>query len=93
VLFVALTAVDIYIFIQAYVSTVLSANTVLVWAPLTLVLDAGSLLQILVLIVEEISLPRFLRTVGKILAWPWTQIRSRYKNQGPLVDIRTQRYG
>jgi hypothetical protein len=75
ILSLALALVMITIYIQAYVSTGLAAKTVLVWTPLTLILDAGSLLQILVLIVEEITLNTFFHTLGQILSQPARVIR------------------
>jgi hypothetical protein len=88
----ALASVMVYIYIQAYVSTGLTPDTVLGWTPLTLILDAGSLLQLLVLIVEEIKLNRFVHTVGRILSQPWRIIRQKAsRRQGN--DIRTQHHG
>jgi hypothetical protein len=42
----------IFIFIQGYRSTGLAAEKVFVWTPVTLVIDAGSMLHLCVLIVE-----------------------------------------
>jgi hypothetical protein len=39
--------------VQAYVSTALNAAEVLVWMPLTLILDIGAMLQMVVLIIEK----------------------------------------
>ena len=97
ILSLALASVMIYIYIQAYVSTGLTPDTILTWTPLTLILDAGSLLQILVLIVEEITLKRFIYTVVHILSKPWIikrqktirQKTSRHQSD----DIRTQQHG
>jgi len=92
ILSLALASVMVCIYIQAYISTGLTPNTVLAWTPLTLILDAGSLLQILVLIVEEITLKRFIYTVVQILSKPWRIIRqttSRHQSD----DIRAQQHG
>jgi hypothetical protein len=79
----ALASVNIAIYIQAYVSTGLTAHQVLVWTPLTLILDAGSLLQVLVLIIEGIGLRTFLRTLGKMAVLPFTEIWERARHRGP----------
>ncbi|KAH7391845.1 hypothetical protein BKA66DRAFT_579803 [Pyrenochaeta sp. MPI-SDFR-AT-0127] len=39
--------------VQAYVSTALAAGEVLVWMPLTLILDAGAMIQMAILIIEK----------------------------------------
>jgi hypothetical protein len=91
ILSLALASVMIYIYIQAYVSTGLTPSTVLAWTPLTLILDAGSLLQILVLIVEEITLKRFLCTVAHILSKPWRIRQKTSRRQSD--DIRIQQHG
>ncbi|KAL6717715.1 hypothetical protein ACLMJK_005630 [Lecanora helva] len=46
------TFFTIVIYIQAYISTAFDASKVLVWTPLILVIDAGSMLQVFFLIVE-----------------------------------------
>jgi hypothetical protein len=47
---VILAAFNVAIVSQAYAATELSASTVLVWSPMTLVLDAGAMLQLLILV-------------------------------------------
>jgi hypothetical protein len=76
----AIATVNIIIYVQAYVSTRLTAVQVLVWTPLTLILDAGSLLQILVLIVENITLHVFVLTFKTILLFPRKIISRRAQN-------------
>lgn len=59
-----LAALGIAVTTQAYVSTQLKADEVLVWMPLTLVLDVGAMLQMVVLIIEkhdERHLPKDIR--------------------------------
>jgi hypothetical protein len=53
VLSLALAAFAVAVSIQGYVSTKLKPEGVLVWMPLMLPLDAGAMLQLMVLIVEE----------------------------------------
>lgn len=48
-----LAALGIAVTTQAYISTQLKADEVLVWMPLTLVLDVGAMLQMVVLIIEK----------------------------------------
>jgi hypothetical protein len=52
-----LASLGIALTIQAYVSTSMRAAEVLVWMPLTLVLDAGAMLQMFVLIIEKHDRP------------------------------------
>jgi hypothetical protein len=85
----ALASVMVYIYTQAYISTGLTPDTVLAWTPVTLILDAGSLLQILVLIVEEITLSRFVHTVGHILSQPWRIIRQKARRHPGMATIPT----
>src|SRR5439155_1650478 len=46
------TLFTVFIFIQGFQSTQLTADKVFVWTPLTLVIDAGSMLHLCVLILE-----------------------------------------
>ena len=46
------TIFTIATYIQAYVSTQFDASKVLLWSPLILVIDAGSMLQIIFLMIE-----------------------------------------
>ena len=48
-----LAVLGIALTVQAYVSTALDAAEVLVWMPLTLVLDVGAMLQMVILIIER----------------------------------------
>ncbi|KAH7077246.1 hypothetical protein FB567DRAFT_146200 [Paraphoma chrysanthemicola] len=48
-----LAMLGITLTVQAYVSTALKAEEVLVWMPLTLVLDVGAMLQMVMLILEK----------------------------------------
>jgi hypothetical protein len=59
-----LAVLGIALTVQAFVSTALRAEEVLVWMPLTLVLDVGAMLQMVMLILEkhdERLLPKELR--------------------------------
>jgi hypothetical protein len=49
----ATTLLTVVVFAQAYTSTNLSAEQVLVWTPLMLLIDAGSMAQIFFLIIED----------------------------------------
>jgi hypothetical protein len=49
----ALAVLGIALTLQAYQSTALKAEEILVWMPLTLVLDVGAMLQMVVLILEK----------------------------------------
>ena len=55
------TLFTIAVTIQAYVSTGFRAQEILTWTPLLLVIDAGSMAQVLCLIVEQFSLLTRLR--------------------------------
>jgi hypothetical protein len=72
-----LAGVNIAITIQAYVSTQLRPEEVLVWTPVTLILDAGAMLQIYVLIIEDISFHKFFRTLTRGIANPFKAIYAR----------------
>lgn len=48
----AATLLTVVLYAQAYVSTAFAAEQVLTWTPLLLVIDAGSMLQLFVLVVE-----------------------------------------
>ncbi|KAI9880158.1 MAG: hypothetical protein M1830_004977 [Pleopsidium flavum] len=52
----AATFLTVVLYSQAYVSTGFAADQVLTWTPLLLVIDAGSMLQVFVLVVEAGSL-------------------------------------
>jgi hypothetical protein len=52
-----LAVLGIALTLQAFVSTGLAAAEVLVWMPLTLILDAGAMLQMVVLIIEKFDKP------------------------------------
>jgi uncharacterized membrane protein len=56
ILSIALATLTVAITLQVYHSTSLSPDKVLVWMPLTLPLDAGSMLQLAVLIIEDIGI-------------------------------------
>jgi hypothetical protein len=53
ILSLALAAFTIVLTVQSYTSTGLAPDKILVWMPLTLPLDAGSMLQLFALIVED----------------------------------------
>jgi len=66
--------------VQAFVSTALKAEEVLVWMPLTLVLDVGAMLQMVILILEkhdERLLPDELRPAQPRAGWRvlWEAVR------------------
>ena len=46
------TFVTIIIYVQAYVSTDFAASKILVWTPIILIIDAGSMLQLFFLVIE-----------------------------------------
>ena len=46
------TFFTIIIYIQAFVSTTFAASEILVWNPIILIIDAGSMLQLLFLVIE-----------------------------------------
>jgi len=48
-----LAALSIALCIQSYISTSLVAEEILVWMPLTLMLDVGAMLQMVVLLIEK----------------------------------------
>lgn len=73
----ALAGVNIAITIQAYVSTRLQPEQVLVWTPVTLILDAGAMLQIYVLIIEDISFRVFTRTLVRGIGKPFKAMYAR----------------
>ena len=50
---IVLAAFNVAIACQAYAATHLTAEDVLVWSPMTLVLDGGAMLQQVVLVMEE----------------------------------------
>jgi hypothetical protein len=52
----------IIVYVQAYISTNFAANQILVWTPLILIIDAGSMLQIFFLVLET----RPVRIQGRI---------------------------
>jgi hypothetical protein len=52
-----LAVLGIALTVQAYASTRLAAAEILVWMPLTLVLDVGAMLQMVVLIIEKYDKP------------------------------------
>jgi len=61
----AATLLTVVLYAQAYVSTGFAAEQVLTWTPLLLVIDAGSMLQLFVLVVEAGGLvPRVRGVVG-----------------------------
>jgi hypothetical protein len=74
-----LAGVNIAITIQAYVSTRLQPEQVLVWTPVTLILDAGAMLQIYVLIIEDISFHNFARTLARGISKPFKAVNARAK--------------
>ncbi|TLD18828.1 Formate dehydrogenase [Venturia nashicola] len=74
---IVLAVVNIAITIQAYVSTRLVPGQVLVWTPVTLILDAGAMLQIYVLIIEDISFQSFVNTLQQGVIRPFKVIYSR----------------
>ncbi|KAJ4162241.1 hypothetical protein NW765_010336 [Fusarium oxysporum] len=60
--------------IQSYLSTGLDAGEVLVWMPLTLMLDIGAMMQIVVLIIEEHTLRRLGGAIAAFLRPIWVAI-------------------
>ncbi|KAH7114628.1 hypothetical protein EDB81DRAFT_920561 [Dactylonectria macrodidyma] len=62
----SLALLSVAMCIQSYMSTRLAASEVLVWMPLTLMLDVGAMLQMVVLIVERYE-PRGTRRLGNAL--------------------------
>jgi hypothetical protein len=46
------TSLVILVYVQGYISTRLAADQVLVWTPVVLVIDAGSMLQMIFLVLE-----------------------------------------
>ncbi|KAF2421114.1 hypothetical protein EJ08DRAFT_702190 [Tothia fuscella] len=64
-------ALNIGIAIQAYKSTGLSPAEVLVWTPVALILDAGAMLQIHILILEQLGDRNPLRRFVKLVAKPF----------------------
>jgi hypothetical protein len=103
ILSLALATLTIGVTLQSYKSTSLSPDKVLVWMPLTLTLDAGSMLQLAVLIVEDIgfhSFPKAFRQFGRskpvLPAYPLYQPVGKDNNityqqvQMPLNDIVTE---
>jgi hypothetical protein len=61
------TGLTIAIYIQAYVSTRLQPGDILVWTPVLLIIDAGSMSQMFFLTNEDIYLtPRAIRTYSNI---------------------------
>lgn len=61
----AATLLTVVLYAQAYISTGFAAEQVLTWTPLLLVIDAGSMLQLFVLVVEAGGLvPRVRGLVG-----------------------------
>ncbi|EXL42743.1 hypothetical protein FOCG_15188 [Fusarium oxysporum f. sp. radicis-lycopersici 26381] len=60
--------------IQSYLSTGLDAGEVLVWMPLTLMLDIGAMMQIVVLIIEEHTLRRLGGAIAAFLRLIWVAI-------------------
>lgn len=60
--------------IQSYLSTGLDAGEVLVWMPLTLMLDIGAMMQIVVLIIEEHTLRRLGGAIAAFLRAIWVAI-------------------
>jgi Ni,Fe-hydrogenase I cytochrome b subunit len=72
-----LAGVNIAITIQAYVSTRLQPEQVLVWTPVTLILDAGAMLQIYVVIIEGISFRVFTRTLVRGVGKPFKAVYAR----------------
>lgn len=67
----AVAAINTAIAIQAYKSTNLVPEEVLVWTPVVLTLDAGALLQIYILVLEKITSRNFLKRVSYALAGPF----------------------
>ncbi len=70
-----LTVFHEFIIIQAYESTRLAPEKILVWAPLTLLIDAGAMMQLIVLLAEHhgSNLPILGRWVKDKETFPETQ--------------------
>lgn len=60
--------------IQSYLSTRLDAGEVLVWMPLTLMLDVGAMMQIVVLIIEKYDLRRLGYAIAAFFVSLWRGI-------------------
>lgn len=87
----AATLLTVVLYAQAYVSTAFQPDQVLTWTPLLLVIDAGSMLQLFVLVVEAGELVVRVRAVlgawalgWRRVVWAWIgllRIRSRRRRQ------------
>lgn len=80
-----LAVLGIALTIQAFISTALRAEEILVWMPLTLVLDVGAMLQMVILIVEkhdERLLPIERRPAQPRNGWRvlWEAVRDAVRN-------------
>lgn len=62
---------------QAYISTPLQPEQVLVWIPVTLILDAGAMLQIYVLIIEDTSFQDFVQILTRAITKPFDVVGAR----------------
>lgn len=73
----ALALLSLALCIQSYVSTRLAPEEILVWMPLTIMLDVGAMLQMVVLIIEKHKGMGTLRgALGKSFASVWGPMSS-----------------
>lgn len=86
----AATLLTVVLYVQAYVSTGFAPEQVLTWTPLLLVIDAGSMLQLFVLVVEAGELvPR----VQNEIAAGLRRLRDRYRRLRAALGPRRRRAG
>ena len=69
------TMVSVAVYIQAYVSTKFAADQILTWTPILLVADAGSMLQLFILVVEAGDL---VQRVRQEVHSAWRSVRGRF---------------
>jgi hypothetical protein len=81
VLSLALATFSVAVTIQGFWSTKLKPEGVLVWMPLMMPLDAGAMLQLMVLIVEEIGLNGV-----------WEGLRGRDVNGEIIVEGQSRKF-
>ena len=90
--------------VQAFLSTQFKAEQVLTWTPLLLIIDAGSMAQIVFLLVDEFRLFRLLREAFVFLRGerfrplleigPWSRWRRRqYTEAHAMDDIEANQQG
>ena len=86
----AATLLTVVLYAQAYVSTGFAADQVLTWTPLLLVIDAGSMLQLFVLVVEAGGLVTRVRAEVGVWGGGLRRVRGRIRF-GCLRRRREQR--